>query len=308
VTLHITNGESAAAGIRQANLPGDVIAWQDVLHEGPAPAGLSLQQFSDVRARFIAGCGWDAYEDIARSFALRDRALSNFFDHQEIVLWFEHDLYDQLQLIQLLDWFCQRNLGKVGLSLICVGQYLGPMTPARLASLYPERRPISEFQLKLGSVAWRAFCCSDPTALTELLSKDTATLPFLGAALTRHLQQFPALGNGLSRTEMQILEVVASGIHDRTAIFVAAQKKEESIFMGDSAFWRYLDYLLDGPAPLLECNNSRYRITEAGQKVGRAEQDAITLNGFDRWLGGVHVRAPENLWRWDQQNHRLVKG
>ena len=52
--LHITNGESAANGIQHAGIPGAVLAWVDVLHEGPTPASLSLEQMSQVRARFIA--------------------------------------------------------------------------------------------------------------------------------------------------------------------------------------------------------------------------------------------------------------
>ena len=38
--LHITNGGSAASGLREAGIPGAIVAWNDVLHEGPVPAGL----------------------------------------------------------------------------------------------------------------------------------------------------------------------------------------------------------------------------------------------------------------------------
>jgi hypothetical protein len=75
----------------------------------------------------------------------------------EIALWFEHDLYDQLQLLQLLDWFAARP-PQEKLSLLCIGAHpemanfsgLGQLTPAQLAALVPQRRAIIDEELALG--------------------------------------------------------------------------------------------------------------------------------------------------------------
>jgi hypothetical protein len=91
----VTNGDSVAA-----LLDGEVLPWRDVLHEGPVPPGLRLAGLRAVRARFVADCGWASFDDVLRDFESRDRALE---DAEEVVLWFERDLYDQLQLIQVLD-------------------------------------------------------------------------------------------------------------------------------------------------------------------------------------------------------------
>ena len=121
--LHITNGDATVDRIRAAGLPGVVIAWRDVLHEGPVPAGLTLPELSEVRARFIAAQGWAPDEVVREEFAKRDAALAGFGAHEEVVLWFEHDLYDQLQLIQILDWFAGRDRGATALGLINVGAF-----------------------------------------------------------------------------------------------------------------------------------------------------------------------------------------
>ena len=80
-----------------------------------------------------------------RDFIRRDRALARFHDHDEVILWFEHDLYDQLQLIQLLDWFAQQELEETRLSLICIDHFfgLGQLTPVQLASLFNTRQEVT---------------------------------------------------------------------------------------------------------------------------------------------------------------------
>ena len=104
VDLHITNGDSAANILKESTIRGDVLPWRDPMHHGPFPADLDLASLSKVRARYLAGPGFDAAE-VERDFQLRDEHLRGATQYDRIVLWFEHDLLDQLQILQLLDWF-----------------------------------------------------------------------------------------------------------------------------------------------------------------------------------------------------------
>ena len=103
--LHITNGDVVATGLRNAGVEGLVVPWRDMLHDGPVAAGLSLEEQSRSRARFLAGLLDEPYVELLESFRSRDRQLATFRNCDEVWLWFEHDLYDQLQLLQILDWF-----------------------------------------------------------------------------------------------------------------------------------------------------------------------------------------------------------
>jgi hypothetical protein len=301
-SLHITNGDSVQ--LNEAGLVGTVLYWRDVLHEGPVPAGLTLEKMTAVRARFLARYGAQREAEILESMKARDRALQSFHEHDEVVLWFEHDLYDQLQLIQILDWFSHQDQGKTILSLIQSDQYLGPMTPAQLAPLYPSRKRFTDAELQLARRAWTAFCSPTPTALVDLISMDSSALPFLKSALLRHLEQFPSDVNGTSRTERQILEIVENGVSNVGAIFRADQGKEERIFMGDLPFYSYVQGLVEISVPLLEIirdgkpfSKTEVRITPRGRKVLHNEEDHIRLNGIDRWLGGVRMQGTK-AWRW----------
>jgi hypothetical protein len=169
--LHLTNGDSAASGIRESGLSAEVLSWIDVLHEGPVPPDLDLDQLRIVRAEFIASCGWGTFEEAVEQFSQRDRALAQSLGQDEVVLWFEHDLYDQLQLVQILDWFAQQEVVRTKLTLICDAEYLGSSTVERLRVRYPERQPVSPKQLALARAAWAAFRSPDPTHLTDLLRK-----------------------------------------------------------------------------------------------------------------------------------------
>lgn len=322
--LHITNGDSAADLVKDAVFSGQILAWRDVLHEGPVPAGLELHQLSQVRSEYIAAQGWGDYYDVQASFAERDTTLTRFREHEEILLWFEHDLYDQLQLIQLLAWFFGRERGATKLSLICIGEYpgihpfhgLSQLSVNQIASLFPARHPVSYKEMKTGFQAWQAFTSSDPCDLEQLLMTNLTALPFLRPALLRHLQQYPSTSNGLARTEQQILAAVAAGHHTPSEIFHFDQAQEENAFLGDWTLWSYVKRLCAGIEPLLLVEGNtpfqlpqadpdpvflaqRLHLTEAGQAVYAGAADAIHLNGIDRWLGGVHLQGKEVAWRWN---------
>ena len=330
--LHITNGDSAGASLRQAGLSGQVIAWQDVLHEGPVPADLYAEELRVVRARFIAEMGWGAHDTVLAEFTARDAALARAAAQDEVVLWFEHDLYDQLQLLQILDRLSGIAPGQHRWHLICVGDYqveprfmgLGQLTPAQLAALFPSRHVITPEELALGRAAWAAFRAPDPAAIEHLLASDTTALPFLSGALARHLEQFPSTGDGLARTERQILEAVSGGARTPPTLFQAVQQREERPFMGDLSLWTYARDLSLEPHPLLatagggvfalpDSNGGggafvaqELSLTESGRAALAGQADWVTLHGIDRWLGGVHLQGHEAAWRWDGVRQELV--
>lgn len=294
--LHITNGESVS--LPETGLPGQIIYWADILHDGPVPRGLTLQELSRVRERFIAEFFHVPPSEV--SFEKRDAAIAGFRDHDEVVLWFEHDLYDQLQLIQILDWFSHQDPGSTKISLICVDSYLGHMQAEQLRPLFETRHLVTAAEFKTARSAWDAFCSPEPTGLAALLDSDTSPLPFLRNALLRHMQQFPALANGLSRAERQILQLTGSGVSQFRQLFPAAQRMEEQIWMGDSTFQQYLHGLTGAKHPLLGSVNAGFQSTAFGRQVYEGKEDHIHSNGINRWLGGVHLCEGAPVWRWDE--------
>lgn len=322
--LHVTNGDVAADLIRRAGFPGEVSVTADVLHEGPAPAGLPPERWRKVRARYLAECGYDDYETSLATLTRWDRTLEDYRSYDELILWFEHDLFDQLLLIRVLDGFAGRNLGTTEISLICIGEFpgvarfhgLGDLTAQQIASLLDRRQRVNEGQKLLARDAWRAFCAPGPAGLEALLRRDLSPLPFLAGALRRHLEEFPSVFNGLSRTERQALAALAAGAATFDELFRATQRMEERVFMGDSSFLRVLRELAAPPSPLLHLEPSpsgslrglRVQLTATGRQVLEGGADWVRIRGIDRWLGGVHLAGREAAWRWDGEAGRLVAG
>ena len=327
--LHVTNGESAGNTLRQTTLGGAVLPWQDVLHEGPVPA-LPRRELLRTRARFLAECGWGRQPALLASFERRDRQLLEALrDGLEVVLWFEHDLYDQLQL---LDALALAHTEEAAPELIVVGSFpgrpsfagLGELSASELETLWPSRARATPAALEAATSAWAAVRAPDPTTLAECATRETAELPFLVPALRRLLEELPAPGDGLSGTERRALQVVAAGAQSPPAAFVAAQRLEEAPFLGDTWFYRALSALGQGETRLLETADGtplppppplgdgqhfarlRLRLTASGERTLRGEADRVELLGVDRWIGGTHI-TPDNLWRWNAAELKLIR-
>ncbi len=326
--LHIHNGDSTAGTAKKTNIPGEHLAWREALVCGPAPGGLSEEEFRSVRARHLADAYGGGLEKCENDLRAQEETLSRFSDHEEVVLWFEHDLFCQVQLIFLLNWLAQRDLGRTKLSLICIREFpgiadlrgLGQLNEEQLSSLFPQRQRVTAAQLQLGSKAWAAYSSSNPKQIESLLESDLSPLPFLKSALVKHLRRFPSTYNGLGRIGNVSLELIAKGYGNFKSLFPAFVRCEPEYGFGDAQLYLELRRMSDASTPLLKLSGvdrrgakdaaqmllSSFEITQYGKAVLAGEGDFISSNGIDQWLGGVHLEGDEAQWRWEEQAQELL--
>jgi hypothetical protein len=311
--LHITNGDAAARLLRDAGLPGRVLAWRDVLHDGAVPGGLTLEALSKVRASELARLGHGSFESIRAEFARRDEVLEQSTNLGEIVLWFEHDLYDQLQLLQLLEWAADPERRRTPWSLVQLGPYpdgpafhgLAELHTGVIRQLSACRQPVTNAQLELGRRAWRAFTSEDPTALAVMARERHDALPFLGVAVVRLLQEFPSRGAGLSRTELQLVRAGERGTLHRADYYRRSQATEWAPW-GDRSVFIRLEGLTDVDPPALDrLGPDLFGINDLGRRLLTGEVDWLRLrSGIDIRIGGVTIRSADG-WRWDETRDQL---
>ena len=316
--LHVSNGDST-------DLPGTglarrVVYWRDSLHEGPVPA-VGPEELRRIRADFLARSGADDRAEGAAMFAERDRTLEAAGDG-EYVLWFEADLYDQLQIIQILARLAGLGVPARRITLICIGEHagiarfggLGELTAEQLRELPATNAcaRLTPAALELATRAWAAFRAPAPDGLHAIAATRSGELRFLGEAFDRLSREYPSTRDGLSLTERRVLAAVADGAPDAGTAFVRAAARETRPYLGDTWCFAMMERMVHATVPLLDAPPGRIdrhtalALTPAGAEVLAGRADHVTLNGVDRWIGGVHLHGHHPRWRWDEGTETIV--
>jgi Domain of unknown function (DUF1835) len=214
VPLHVTNGESVAGTLRETSLDGVVLSWDDVLHVGP----LAFEPATSrrLRATFLADQGWGETAAIESELERRDDLLASA---GHVVVWVEHDLFDQLLLLQVLAQIDD----EADVELVQADHFLGDLDAPALEALWPKRRRVPPVTRRAARQAWRAVTEGD-------LDADVPELPHLAAALHRYAQE----REELPRTKRQLLSLLVDGAKTPLELFVANQQLEEASFLGDA--------------------------------------------------------------------------
>ncbi|HEX6582907.1 MAG TPA: hypothetical protein VF056_04825 [Thermoleophilaceae bacterium] len=285
--LHLTNGDCAIPALRAAGVDEEILPWREVLHDGPVPGRLDAGELRAVRGRFLGD---------ERPLREQDERLdAAVAEGEELMLWFEADLFDLLLLLQIVE----RLPLDARARLVLVGQErwrsVTEVEPDELASLGEEAPELSAEQRELAWTAWEAFRSGTPASL-EPFAAGTPALPAVGQALHRLLEELPWSDTGLSRTERQLLGALADRSQTREAAFQAAIAAEERPFLGDGSAWATLDRL----APLLDGQavNARGRAVLAGAEEWEPRDQ--------RWIGGTRLPPGRSPWHWDPEASRVT--
>ncbi len=316
--IHFTNGDSVRNTLLEAGVGGDVVVCADLLHEGPCPPDLSPTAFDDIRARYLAERGYAPLADIRSAFAMRAEAIERAAREDEVVLWFEHDLFDQLNLIWLLDRFRHVGVRSERVRQIVIDRFpgqepfhgLGQLTVPQLRSLFPTRTPLHPDEPHVASSLWRAVCDPTPEPMAMItLGRNMGwqLLPFVPAALFRFLEELPGHLDGLSRTERQGLAAIATGATTLEEAFEMQALQEPAIFLGDLPFFRAMRGLADAEVPLLTIEGNRVALTAEGVLVLAGDADHAALSAMDRWVGGTHLTGRTPRWRWNPERGVVVR-
>lgn len=324
--LHIVNGSHVLEQLEEIGFRGRFLEWREVLHEGRLHESFRGETYNRIRLDAIAEMGVSIDKERSlQALADRDALVESCADFEEVALWFEYDLYDQLQLLEILSRFDEARLLDLDLRLAFAEKnFLGNLSAEEKALLWKQRFRVSNQQIQEAHQIWELICQGRFLEVQELSHTQTLSTPGLNEALVRWFQEFPSSSNGLSRVERQILEALDEGQFDLVGMFRSSQSKEPAQYMGDSTFYYYVKRLTIGDRPLIRqtAGNAflmpqesgytdafraqRFELTAEGQDVLEGRADAIALRGIDKWIGGFHL-TPENLLRWDENGQQLIE-
>ena len=291
--VHLHGGRHLLDTLAAAGIPGERMEWCDPVCCGPTPDGLAPEDWYRVRAEFLAGAATGPETDTIRDrLRGQDRALLAIPASTEIVIWSGPELFCQsilMRLLQLLGAHRTISLVDPGDQPGIRGCPMGQLPAADLASLFQQRRLVTDQALTLARQAWTAYTAPDARLLVALVAGDASALPHLSAALSRHLADLPDGATGLSTTETRLLQVLDHGPRDLGGLLDALAAKEPRPFLTDSWCKELLRRLSGSAGPLVSDGAGTYSLTARGRDVlaGHA------FWGAERWHGGIFIREHE---------------
>ncbi len=314
--LILTNGDSAASAIRAAGIDGDLHPWRDVLHEGPVPSGLGFDDLSRLRADHLATAYRLDLDEVQAGFAQNSEVLGQLDRYDEVILWFEHDLYDQLQRLQLLVEWTARSPAPT-LTFVHDAYQITSRDADALKGAFNARLEVRTDQAAAAGACWAAFTAPTPEGWINA-SGQYGSLLGLDEAMVRLAEELPGSQDGLSRTERTVLQAITEGHQQPGPIFRYVLEHEAHPFLGDLGCWRVIDSLCQQPRALVQRTDGdpfawpmgampdaaflgqTLDVTPRGRAVLAGDADVAALPGVDRWLGGTHIRE-DAPWRWDPE-------
>ncbi|WP_353242744.1 DUF1835 domain-containing protein [Providencia sp.] len=321
-TVHWRCGHDIEHKLRVAGFTGTFVPFTDPFCLGPVPS-LPFEQYRSLRTHTLSQYFSIPLKDIYQQFDQEYHALSQLAESEKVVFWCEADPYDQLFLIRVL---ASLNSNHPPLELIDIASIpgvkrfvgFGQLSPDILPWLWAQRRTIGQTEIEIAKQLWAAFTNENPTDFAKLARQRYATLPLLGPALFRMLQEYPNNQTGLSLTESLTLHYLRDnpGATLEDTFKALVDHLEPLPFLGDLMFYCLLKPCLIGASPLLTSNNQQLSfekqplsLSKIGENVLNGSAYALDYIEVTRWVGGVSFSGKKSHWTIDNEQElvwRLV--
>lgn len=321
-TLHLRCGTDIEPTLREAGFEGDFQSYTDPLCGGPIAR---TPNWLELRADYIADSvgrhiGLDRAA-ISTQLHLEENAIAQAARYERVVLWFEHDLYDQAILARILTVLAHHRPRH--LDLVSAGAYpgaarfigLGQLPPEALILLWEKRKPVSPAALNIGCAAWAAISAPDPSALSRLAQEGTDPLPELGRALARFAREYPWAHDRLALSQRLVLQLIAGRPRRAGDVFRALTQQAEPLpWLADLMFRDLLATLSSAKEPAIiiepgeDLNNwarDIVSLTDSGRDVLAGKRQWHSLGPAERWLGGVRVGYGSPDWVWNEAEETI---
>lgn len=289
--LHITNGDSFTSKLESLPLKGDIITWREMLCEGKTLSTVGSETFWKTRFEFL-----NKNYKVSKSWFVEKtlkeyRSLCNHKQQDQIVLWFEYDLFCQINMLAVLSWL-KTHRRHAEISLVCSGKEdnteklyaLGELSDEKLLQLYENRTVLTQDDIEYADYVWQLYCSDNPIRLENLTDFENYQFDYLADALNAHLKRFPSIKNGLNAVEHGILDLAVAEKPKSKREFLGKILSTPNLYgYGDTQY----DRLLTSLKPLFSSFNP-VRLTKAGKQVlGNEANYYANLRDNEAYLGGA---------------------
>ena len=289
--LHITNGDSFTQRLKKLKFKGDIITWREMLCEGKTETSVGSEAFWKTRFEFL-----HKNYNVSKSWFVEKtlkeyRSLCNHKQQDEIILWFEYDLFCQINMLAVISWL-KTHRRHVQISLICTGYEdesnhlygLNELSDDQIQEQFKSRVTLSQNDIEYADYVWQLYCSDNPIRLENLSDFDMYQFTYLEDALKTHLRRFPAIKNGLNEIENRVLQMaLESKAPSKKALMGALLQDQGWYGFGDTQYERILKNL----RPLFHSFNP-VRLSKKGKEILENKDNYYaTLRDTEAYLGGA---------------------
>ncbi len=289
--LHITNGDAFTTRLNSMGLKGDIITWREMLCEGKTLTNVGSESFWKTRFDFFH----KNYKVSKSTFIERTlkeyRSLCNHKQQDQIVLWFEYDLFCQVNMLAVISWL-KANRRHAEISLVCSGKEdetdhlyaLNDLTTDQLHSLYENRIILTQDDIEYADYVWQLYCSDNPIRLENLTDFNNYQFSYLAEALQAHLKRFPSIKNGLNLMENDILQLAINKKPATKKELLGTILKNQGFYgFGDMQYQRAVSRL----KPLFTSFNP-VRVSKKGKEILDGKNNYYSsLRDKEVYLGGA---------------------
>jgi hypothetical protein len=289
--LHITNGDNFTQKLQSLNVKGDIITWREMLCEGKTETNVGSESFWKTRFDFL-----HKNYNVSKSWFVEKtlkeyRSLCNHKQQDQIILWFEYDLFCQINLLAVISWL-KTHRRHAEISLICSGNEddtgrlygLSELSDEQLMTRYRNRTILTQDDIEYADYVWQLYCSDNPIRLENLTDFENYQFDYLSEALVAHLKRFPSIKNGLNELENRLLELsVLDKPKTKKALLGSMLKNQGRYGFGDSQYERILGSL----KPLFSSFNP-VKLTKKGKEILDGQTSYYShIRDNESYLGGA---------------------
>ncbi|MGB1270002.1 MAG: DUF1835 domain-containing protein [Flavobacteriaceae bacterium] len=249
--LHITNGDCTTQLLQKIKMDGKIITWREMLCEGRTTSDIGSESFWKSRFDFFSK-NYSISKKHFIDYTLKEfRNLCLQKSQQEIVLWFEHDLFCQINMIAVISWL-KKHKPKATLSLVCPENKknsnlllsISDLTQQQLKTAFKNRTELTIDDLEYADYIWQLYCADSPLQLQTIAEPSSAVFKFIPEAIKTHLKRFPTIKNGLNDIENTIINTAANHDFKSKKELINHLLKNQDIYgFGDLQYERKIDRL-----------------------------------------------------------------
>ncbi|MGB0897181.1 MAG: DUF1835 domain-containing protein [Flavobacteriaceae bacterium] len=289
--LHITNGDSTTHLLQNIDINGDIITWREMLCEGKTVSDVGSELFWKSRFDFFSK-NYHISKKHFIDYTIKEfRNLCKHKSEQEIILWFDYDLFCQINMIAVISWL-KKHKPKATISLVCpkhntdssILLSISDLDATQLQTTFQNRIELPIDDIEYADYIWQLYCADSPLQLQNITPPTSTVFTYIHDCIQTHLKRFPTIKNGLNEIENNILNTVAHKEFKSKKTLISHLLKTQGFYgFGDLQFEHKLDRLKG-----LFKRTTTVQLNDLGYDVQQNRQNYYhSIKKDDSYLGGT---------------------